>query len=644
MRVCCLLTCLLLAPAVVVSAGEDLDVNLGDFDQSSYGDWKAAGEAFGTAPATSDDYLGRKGISGYQGTGAACSGANGEEAQGTLTSAEFTISLPYLNLLVGGSSIEGQACVNLLIGDQIVRTVTGIDQDRMLWHTWDVREFAGRRGRLQMVDRLSTGHIQVDQIALSHRPRITLYPNSSIDQAMHYYTLKDRESTEDSWRPRYHYSPVTGWMNDINGPFFHKGEYHLFYQASPYRDGAGRTIGWGHLRSRDLVHWERLPFAVWPDRDHGERACWSGGMAFDADHRPVLFYTSVPTPDLPDIFTQRAAVPVDDTFITWKKHPDNPVLPHHALGEPYFHKFWRDPCPFVADQRTFLCVGATRKGTPVYEARDGGLGKWTYRGSMFAEDAECPNFFPLDGRWVFITSAFEYGVKYVVGTFDSQTVQFTAQTRGAVDETKNFNGVYGTNVLFDDRGRCVFLSRLQGGHNGWNGCMVLPRVLRLDADGHLLQQPVAEVEQLRGERIAVSEQSVTNAARSIDEVRGDALEIHARLEAGDAKAFGLQLRRSDDGNRSVAIRCEGNQLEVAGRKFTLLGENAGQTLDLRIFLDRICLEIFINGGRQTFTQTITPPETDQRIGLFAEGGTARLVSLEAWTIQDAPVKIFTAQP
>ncbi len=89
MRTLCLMAYLVLAGALSVLAADETDVVLGDFDQGTYGTWKVEGQAFGTSPATSDGFLGRNRLAGYQGTGAAYSGVGGDGPQGSLTSPEF---------------------------------------------------------------------------------------------------------------------------------------------------------------------------------------------------------------------------------------------------------------------------------------------------------------------------------------------------------------------------------------------------------------------------------------------------------------------------------------------------------------------------------------------------------------------------
>ena len=35
---------------------------------------------------------------------------------------------------------------------------------------------------------------------------------------------------QDPRLPVYHFKSPAGWMGDVNGPLYHQGYYHLFYQ------------------------------------------------------------------------------------------------------------------------------------------------------------------------------------------------------------------------------------------------------------------------------------------------------------------------------------------------------------------------------------------------------------------------------
>src|SRR5436190_1548243 len=92
--------------------------------------------------------------------------------------------------------------------------------------------------------------------------------------------------------PRYHFVPGN-WMNDPK-LFFWNGEYHVFFQHYPYGP-FWSTMHWGHVMSRDLVHWTPLPIALTPTPGTPDQeGCWTGSVIRYGDEFR-LFYTGIPT-------------------------------------------------------------------------------------------------------------------------------------------------------------------------------------------------------------------------------------------------------------------------------------------------------------------------------------------------------------
>jgi beta-fructofuranosidase len=192
--------------------------------------------------------------------------------------------------------------------------------------------------------------------------------------------------------------------------------------------------------------------------------------------------------------------------------------------------------------------------------------------------------------------------------------------------------LYATNVLFDETGRPIIFGWASGFKQGrgWNGCLTLPRTMTITADGLLRQSPVDELKKLRSEHARIDAVNLNGDGHLVDGVRGDTLEILAKFELGNSASAGINLRRSDDGQRAVTIHYDGQVLNVDGTTFPFQLADDEKTLKLHIFLDKSLMEVFVNDGRECVTRAIYPGERDLGVELFGSAGTARL---DAWKIR-----------
>jgi len=148
------------------------DVVVADFEDGTYGDWTVEGEAFGDKPA-SGTQENQQSVTGFQGERLVNSFLGGDEPQGKLTSPPFTIERRFITFLIGGGKHAGKMCINLLVDGEVARSATGEDRERLIWDSWDVREFSDKQARIEIVDRHSGswGHINIDRIGMSDRQR-----------------------------------------------------------------------------------------------------------------------------------------------------------------------------------------------------------------------------------------------------------------------------------------------------------------------------------------------------------------------------------------------------------------------------------------------------------------------------------------
>ncbi len=157
------------------------DIVFEDFEGETYANWTVSGTAFGAGPVEMSK------IPAYQGevrgkgkrvanSHASAPGSSVEEkdaATGTLVSRPFSIERNYITFLIGGGAHKDQTCINLTVDDKVVLTATGFNENAMRPLSWDVRKWAGKSARLQVVDDATGGwgNIGVDDIVFSDKPR-----------------------------------------------------------------------------------------------------------------------------------------------------------------------------------------------------------------------------------------------------------------------------------------------------------------------------------------------------------------------------------------------------------------------------------------------------------------------------------------
>lgn len=317
-------------------------------------------------------------------------------------------------------------------------------------------------------------------------------------------------------RFNYHFEPVKGWMNDPNGLIYYKGKYHAFFQHNPFA-AKWDTMHWGHAVSEDMIHWEEVEIALYPDMPYeNDGGCFSGS-AIEKDGRLYLFYTSVSRE-----MGQTQSVAYSDDGVHFEKYAGNPVIDHYPADG---CKDFRDPKVIRYGDGYLMVVGS--KGDKngrilLYSSND--LLNWKYEGVLYEESGyeepvECPDLFAIDDKYVIMYSKIgcsTYSTQFVVGTFDGKTFceeykcspeagpQFYApQTFEAPDDRRIMIGWFYDWKMKPEEGAA------------YAGALSLPRELSISAD-RVMAAPIHEAARLEAE--ADSNVVVTRDSDAIEKV------------------------------------------------------------------------------------------------------------------------------
>ncbi len=151
-----------------VARGQRPDEVFEDFESDSFAKWKVEGSAFERGP-TEGTPPGQMPVSGFEGKRLLDSWAGSDEHTGKLTSQPFVIRHRTIKFLIGGGKHPGETCFNLKVGDKVVQTATGKNNERLEPMVWDASQWRDKEAVLEVVDsrKGGWGHINLDQIVFS---------------------------------------------------------------------------------------------------------------------------------------------------------------------------------------------------------------------------------------------------------------------------------------------------------------------------------------------------------------------------------------------------------------------------------------------------------------------------------------------
>lgn len=167
------------------------DIVFADFETATYEGWAVEGQAFGPGPVAFKDIPAYQGNVQGQGQRTVNSHASApgssvaarDNATGSLTSPEFTISRRFISLLVGGGKRPGEAAVELVVEGKAAATVTGQSRNAMAAVAIPCGDHEGKKARLRIIDKAQGpwGNIGVDQIVFTDTPPGAAVPANAPD-------------------------------------------------------------------------------------------------------------------------------------------------------------------------------------------------------------------------------------------------------------------------------------------------------------------------------------------------------------------------------------------------------------------------------------------------------------------------------
>jgi fructan beta-fructosidase len=532
----------------------------------------------------------------------------------------------YLNLPVNSSNrlVRARIKVDGKALDQF--TINLAEENPAFWTFFDVTPYQGKRIVIEIENAPvmnrgggpNTAAVDSPPPPLSSKGLDMIFADSKFPGQDSVYTERGR--------PQIHFSAQRGWINDPNGLVKYKDEYHLYFQHNPYGWQWG-NMHWGHAVSKDLIHWQQLPEAIYPyltasdpARPGSGDAAFSGCAFVDPNNTGgfrrkgidplIVMYTSTGRGEC-------LKLSYDDGR-TFEDYAGNPVIKHNGRDPKVF---WYEPgnhwVLVVWDQGQPKKIGLGQEVSvrqhSIYTSND--LKTWTYQSGVEGF-FECPELFklPVEGaqgvsKWVMYDA---FG-RYVVGDFDGKNFKVEQPFKqyeyggGYFYASQTFSNIPDNKVIQIGWGRNITNPGMP-----FNQAMLFPTDLRLKKtpEGYTLcPTPIAAIKSLHKNAQVLENKVVTSEAPATIQVKDDVpIHIIAEFQRGDApitlNILGYELRYDNEWEFSTVSPAK-PKADVAVPAGPFAAPTTAQpvryartadTFKIEAIVDKNILEFFVNDG------------------------------------------------
>ncbi|MVM35341.1 glycoside hydrolase family 32 protein [Spirosoma sp. HMF4905] len=448
----------------------------------------------------------------------------------------------------------------------------------------------------------------------------------------------------ERYRPQYHFTPKAHWMNDPNGMVYYKGTYHLFYQYYPGGTVWG-PMHWGHTTSKDMVHWQEKPIALYPD---SLGYIFSGSAVVDVHNTsgfgkngqvPLVAIFTHHNPKLEKLKSdkiqyQSLAYSLDDGK-TWTKYAGNPVLPNPGISD------FRDPkVRWYEAQKKWIMTLATKDHITFYSSPN--LKSWS-KESEFGRDAgahggvwECPDLIPLNHNgktvWVLIANINPGGpnggsaAQYFVGDFDGKNFRaYSKKTKWMDYGADNYAG-----VTFSNTGNRTILMGWMSNWQyatvvptvAWRSATTVPRELGLKEVGKellLTSKPIKELNTLNEQSFSLKNLAVKDSYDLTAKTKNNTGLFKLELSTQNTDDFSIVLANEQGNEVLIGYDKSANQYYIDrshsgkvdfekgfGKRHTAPRFPSDKTISLTLMVDVASVELFADSGLTIMTDIFFP--------------------------------------